>query len=51
MAFGDRERDASSRENSPRLFPLLLPAKLQVDLQVQALNKIYGRCALDDRLL
>jgi len=39
VLIGDRERDASSRENFPRACSLLLPASLQIDFVVKALQE------------
>jgi len=36
VLIGDRERDASSRENFPRACSLLLPASLQIDFVFKA---------------
>jgi hypothetical protein len=44
--IGDRERDASSRENSPRAYSPLLPASFASRFAIQALKKFCGRCAL-----
>jgi hypothetical protein len=46
VLIGDRERDASSRENFPRACSLLLPASLQIDFVFKALQENHGRCAL-----
>jgi hypothetical protein len=39
VLIGDRERDASSRENFPRACSLLLPASLQIDFVFKALQE------------
>jgi len=39
VLIGDRERDASLRENFPRACSLLLPASLQIDFVVRALQE------------